>query len=276
MKLNDLKIMVKLSETIYEQIDKSSFEELTGFMKTFSEIYTIFQTRERYKIVKANIPSELKALFDENDPELALLSQRTLSLANSIDHEFQKFRTPKNPSLLGKFATFFAQSASAPKASSSNSHHTEAHQTDSNNSITLDTILKKYNANDKNIALRRAALQGGVADVELLINKFKADIDSQSSNGFTALDWAFYNDQMEPDGTFTTLCRLGANQSTLKSLLEKYVDNDPSAFPTKDIALARALKKENEADVTILIDKYKANIEKAQEILLAETATLGL
>ncbi len=270
MKLSDLKLRVQVSEAMYEQVDKSSFEELTEFMQTFSKIYAIFQTRERYKVANADIQSELKASFDEHDSELELLSQKTLSLANSIDNEFKKFRSPENPSLFGKFFSFFVPSDSALKVSSSNIYNTGMSQINSNGSVTLDSILKKYKTNDKNVALRRAAHQGSVPDVELLINKLGADIDSQSSNGFTALDWAFYNNQMEPHGVFNTLCWLGANQSTLKPLLGKYVGNDDSEFPAKDIALARALKQGNKTDITALVDKYKADIEKAQEILDAE------
>lgn len=275
MKLSDLKAMVELSELIYEQVDKSSFKELTEFMGIFSEIYSLFQTRERYKLDHSDIPSELKVFFDENDSELDLLSRKTLALADSIDNEFKKFRSSENSSLVGQFFSFFVQSDSNRKVSSSSIYNTGMSQTTNSTSVTLDSILKRYKTKDKNVALRRAAHQGSVAHVELLINHFGADINNKSSNGFTALDWAFYNNQMEPLGVFNTLCWLGADQSTLRPLLEKYVTGDESEFPTKDIALARAMEQENQKDIRILVDKYKADMEKAQEILDTKTTSLS-
>ncbi|WP_454784641.1 ankyrin repeat domain-containing protein [Legionella sp. WA2024007413] len=275
MKLSDLTAIVRASEIMYQQVDKSSFKELTEFMGTFSKIYSLFQTRELYKLGNADIPSELKIFFDENDSELDLLTRKTLALADSIDNEFKKFRASKNSSLMGQFFSFFVESDSDRKVSSSSIYNTGMSQTTSGSSVTLDSILKIYNTKDKNVALRKAAHQGSVTHVELLINNFGADINSKSSNGFTALDWAFYNNKMEPQGVFNTLCWLGADQSTLKPLLGKYVTDDESEFPTKDLALARAMKQENQKDIGILVTKYKADTEKAQEILNAETKSLS-
>lgn len=134
-------------------------------------------------------------------------------------------------------------------------------------SVTLDSLLKKYKTPDKNVALRRAGHQGNVSDIELLINQFRADVNSRSSNGFTALDWAFYNNQMEPYGVFNTLCWLKADQTTLKPLLAKYTHDDEKEFPLKDLALSRAIRAENQADIDTLVNRYKADMDAATAML---------
>lgn len=139
----------------------------------------------------------------------------------------------------------------------------------------LQALLDKYAVKDKNHALRRAAHQGSVEDVETLIQDFGAEVNSKSeSNGFTALDWAFFNDQMAAHGVFNTLCWLKADQSVLKPLLEKYSLDDEAEFPTKNVALARAMAAENEADIKVLVERYKADEDVAEQLLAAKSQSL--
>lgn len=110
----------------------------------------------------------------------------------------------------------------------------------------------------KELALRRAARLGNHRDVEYLITHYNVDINGQSGNGFTALDWAYFGSHME---IVNTLCWLGADQSTLKPLLWKYVLDTESEWPVKEIALKRAVEKENCEDVRLLVTRYEAGID---------------
>lgn len=56
---------------------------------------------------------------------------------------------------------------------------------------------KEVNTPDVNLALRRAAADGNIKDVKFLLDTGKADINSKSSNGKTAIDWARTNKRLE-------------------------------------------------------------------------------
>lgn len=127
----------------------------------------------------------------------------------------------------------------------------------------LNSLLLKYKTSKENslpskeLALRRAGHQGNRTDIEYLVNDYDADIHAKSNNGFTALDWAYLNNHMD---AVNTLCWLGADQSTLKPLLWKYVSKTESEWPTKNIALSRAAERGNQDDLLLLINSYKADI----------------
>lgn len=129
---------------------------------------------------------------------------------------------------------------------------------------TLKELQEKYKTDaetglpSKETALRRAAHQGNVGDIEVLIEEYKADINSKSSNGFSSLDWAYFNGHM---GAVNTLCWLKADQSLLRPLLSKYVSDTEAEWPTKDIALCRAAEKGSIKDIEVLVNKYKANLD---------------
>lgn len=136
-------------------------------------------------------------------------------------------------------------------------------KTNNANTPPLNVMRHKYQAStekelpSKETALRRAAAKGNVNDIEYLINDYSVEVNSKSSNGFTALDWAYKNNQMT---AVDTLCWLKADQSILKPLLWKYVLDNESEWPKKDIALWRSAEKGNIKDVRLLVEKYEANI----------------
>ena len=74
-----------------------------------------------------------------------------------------------------------------------------SHTNDNSPIPTLQSLQKKYKTStdhtppSKESALRRAAHQGNIQDIEHLINEYEADVKSKSTNGFTALDWAYLN-----------------------------------------------------------------------------------
>lgn len=132
----------------------------------------------------------------------------------------------------------------------------------------LAALQSKYQtANERivpsaEVALRRAAYAGNVDDIEYLVSDYGVDVLATSSNGFSPLDWAYHQNQME---AFDTLCWLGADQSLLKPLLWKYsLDSEPE-FPIKNLALCRAAACGNCADIIVLIKRYKADIQTTNE-----------
>lgn len=122
MKLEVLKKRVNVLEKLYSQVDKSSFKELTGFIGRFFKTYSLFQTREQYKIANVDIPAKLKLFFNQYDSELDSLSQRIINLADSMEREFQKFRSSESPSPVGNCYSFFDPSNSNGEVSSTNTH----------------------------------------------------------------------------------------------------------------------------------------------------------
>lgn len=136
-------------------------------------------------------------------------------------------------------------------------------QTDSSEAPTLALLQKKYRIRtdgdalpNRDTCLRRAAFQGCVKDIEFLINNHGADVDGTSSNGKSALEWAYMNNQMK---AFSSLCWLKADQKPIK-FLWNYVTNTESEFPVKDLALCRAAAAGNTEDALHLIERYKANL----------------
>lgn len=127
----------------------------------------------------------------------------------------------------------------------------------------LQNLLIKYqNPNEVkppevNTALRRAAFKNNNNDVADLLEKYGADINSKSSNGFSAVQWAYYN------GSFKTLNLLASRKASdyeqLKSL-RKYVLDTENELPPKDEALRRAAAKGNIDDIKMLVETYQANI----------------
>ncbi|MGQ3891185.1 hypothetical protein [Legionella sp. CNM-4043-24] len=118
MNIDAIKQMVQFSEAVYEGIDKSSFKELTEFLHTFSKIYEFFQRRELYRKTGKACSPEYRDFFDKHDSDLECLSGKTLALADSIDREFNKFRSPADPVLTGRFCSFFRESTSGSASSS--------------------------------------------------------------------------------------------------------------------------------------------------------------
>jgi hypothetical protein len=133
--------------------------------------------------------------------------------------------------------------------------------TDGKSAPFLKELQLKYKAPketslpSKELALRRAASKGADKDVSHLISDYGAEVNSKSSNGFTALDWAYFGSHMS---TVNTLCWLGADQTNLKPMLWKYVLDNEAEWPVKEIALQRAGQAGNIKDVKLLVSRYEA------------------
>ncbi|MDF1758781.1 MAG: hypothetical protein P1U74_10885 [Legionellaceae bacterium] len=264
MKINDLNAMVTSSEAIYESvINTNSEKEVMEFLDTYQSVIGIFHEREQYKNGKTTVSDSMKIFYEVNSVELDILNNRAFQLFKKAMNQVKTIRAT---SALIAHSVFLGGSTEGVVTSQDIYASTMSHS-DPNSEVTLDILLNKYKVSDKNIALRRAGHQGNVIDVELLITKFGADVNGRSSNGFTALDWAFYNNQMEPYGVFHTLCWLKADQTTLKPLLSKYTHDDENEYPIKDIALARAIEAENKTDINILVNRYKADMDAARAII---------
>lgn len=71
-------------------------------------------------------------------------------------------------------------------------------------------ILQKYQGDDDKLptpelACRRAAANGNINDVKYLLDHCKVNINSKSSNGLTALDWAIKNGHKEVAETLSKI-----------------------------------------------------------------------
>ena len=106
-------------------------------------------------------------------------------------------------------------------------------------------------------ALRRAAFKGNVDHIEALILEYDTAVDARGSNGFTALDWAYHENQMD---ALDALCWLKADQSLLKSLLEKYTLDTEAEWPIKQVALVRSIEAHRLDDVRCLVERYHAEV----------------
>ncbi len=135
------------------------------------------------------------------------------------------------------------------------------------NVLSLNELKQKYRSDNLlnpsvNVMLRRAAHAGNIDDIETLVLKYRAQINEKSSNGLSALEWAYLSDKME---AVDLLRWLDADDSQLCTLVHKYMNKAETQLPNKNITLCRAAQRGNAADIERLITRYQANCQCLNE-----------
>lgn len=137
----------------------------------------------------------------------------------------------------------------------------------SSQAVPLLGICHKYNTDEPDLALRKAAKDGDVSDVECLLLDYNASLDTKSSNGFTALDWALKNGKL-PKQVFLLIYHMQSCDSPAKYLLE---NSHCFEVADKNSLLAYAIHRKNKTDQALLIDTFQADIYVAREIFMNTT-----